>query len=103
MGENIITMESKNKETKKLSYEELESIAQNLSAQYQNLVEKYKELHAKHEGLLQNNYFIRLEWLFRVINSDKFTVDFRAKCEEEFINMMTPEESNEEIAEENKN
>lgn len=95
MGENIITMESKSKETKKLTYEELESAAQNLSAQYQNLVERHKELYAKYQELLQNNYFVRLEWLFRVINSDKFNVDFRNKCEEEFINMMTSEATEE--------
>ena len=93
MGENVVKMnpEVQDKESKKLSYEELENAAQNLSAQYQNLVERYKELHAKHQELLQNNYFVRLEWLFRVINSDRFNVDFRTKCEEEFVNMMTPE------------
>lgn len=99
MGENIITMESKNSEAKKLSYEELEKAAQNLSAQYQNLVEKHRELWAKHQDLIQNNYFVRLEWLFRVINSDKFNSDFRTKCEEEFINMMTPESTEEETKE----
>ena len=91
MGENIITMESKSKETKKLSYEELESAAQNLSMQHQNLIEKYKELYVKHQELVQSNYFVRLEWLWRIINSDKLTTSFREKCETEFMDMMTPE------------
>jgi hypothetical protein len=92
MGENIVKMgPNQDNETKKLSYDELEKAAQNLSVQHQNLIEKYKELYAKHQELLQNNYFIRLEWLFRVINSDKFNSDFKSKCEEEFITMMTPE------------
>jgi hypothetical protein len=92
-------MGNEKKQTTKLSYEELESAAQNLSAQYQNLVEKYKELYTKHQELLQNNYFVRLEWLFRVVNSDKFNSDFKAKCEEEFISMMTPETIEEETKE----
>lgn len=97
MGENIVKMGPANQdnETKKLSYEELETAAQNLSAQYQNLVNKYKELYTENQELKQSNYFVRLEWLFRVVNSDKFDPDFRFKCEEEFINMMTPENTEE--------
>ena len=87
--------ENQDKESKKLSYDELENAAQNLSAQYQNLVNKYKELYAENQELKQNNYFVRLEWLFRVINSDKFNPDFRNKCEEEFVNMMIPETTEE--------
>lgn len=97
MGENVVKMnpENQDKESKKLSYDELENAAQNLSAQYQNLVNKYKELYAENQELKQNNYFVRLEWLFRVINSDKFNPDFRNKCEEEFVNMMIPETTEE--------
>ena len=92
MGENIVKMgpEIQDNEAKKLSYEELESAAQNLSAQYQNLINKYKELYAENQELKQNNAFIRLEWLWRVVNSDRFDTSFRSKCEEEFIEMMTP-------------
>lgn len=98
MGENIVKMGSEKqneevKESKKLSYEELEAAAQNLSAQLQNVVNKYKEVYTENQELKQNNYFVRLEWLWRVINSDRFKEDFRFKCEEEFINMMTPEPS----------
>ena len=96
MGENIITMESKNKEVKKLTYDELESAAKNLSAQHQNLIEKYKELYTKYQELVQNNYFVRLEWLFKVVNSDRFNPEFRNKCEEEFISMMTTDNDEEE-------
>lgn len=92
MGENIVNMGPVNQEEKKLSYEELEQAAQSISAQYQNLVVKYKELAAKHQELMQNNYFVRLEWLYRVINSDRFPESFVKKCVDEFISMMTPTE-----------
>lgn len=99
MGENIVKMpvkqaaeETKAVENKKLSYEELENVAQNLSAQNQNLVNKYKELFAKHQELMQNNYFIRLEWLWRVISMDpnKFSMEFVQQCTDEFVELMTP-------------
>jgi hypothetical protein len=95
MGENIVNMGPVNQEVreeKKLSYEELEQAAQNLSAQYQNVLAKFKELAAKHQELMQNNYFVRLEWLYRVINSDKFPEEFIDQCTKEFITLMTPEE-----------
>lgn len=92
MGENIVKMSPDTKDNK-LSYEELEKAAQNLSAQYQNLVNKFKELYAENQEFKQNNYFVRLEWLWRVLNSDKFNESFRNKCEEEFIEMMTPSET----------
>lgn len=97
MGENVVKMNSEiqEKETKKLSYEELQSVAAQLSTQNQQIVAKYKELAAQHQELLQNNYFVRLEWLWRVIHSDKFNKDFVLKCSEEFISMMTPEENKE--------
>lgn len=97
MGENVVKMgqETSEKESKKLSYEELQSAAAQLSAQNQQLISKYKELAAQHQELLQNNYFVRLEWLWRVIHSDKFNPDFVLKCSEEFISMMTPEETKE--------
>lgn len=92
MGENIVNMNPVNQEEKKLSYEELEQAAQNLSAQYQNLVTKFKELAEKHQELVQSNFFVRLEWLYRVIHSDKFPESFIKKCVDEFIIMMTPAE-----------
>ena len=94
MGENIVNMGPVNqdKTESKLSYEELEKAAQNLSAQHQNLIARYKELVEKHQELIQNNYFVRLEWLYRVINSDRFPESFIDQCTKEFITMMTPEQ-----------
>ena len=88
---NVVDMPNKANEKKELSYEELQNACAQLSANYQNVVNKYKELADKHQELLQNNYFVRLEWLWRIINSDKLTVDFRARCKDEFIQMMNPE------------
>ena len=91
---NVVELPSKASEKKELSYEELQNACAQLSANYQNVLAKFKELHEKHDALLQNNYFVRLEWLWRVITSDKLTVDFRSKCEEEFMLLMNPEEDN---------
>ena len=94
MGENIVNMnpvDQEIREEKKLSYEELEQAAQNLSAQYQNLVTRFKELAEAHQELVHNNFFVRLEWLYKVINSDKFPESFIHQCVNEFISMMTPE------------
>lgn len=96
MGENIVNMSPVNQEVreeKKLSYEELENAAQNLSAQYQNLLAKFKELAEAHQELTHNNFFVRLEWLWRIINMEpnKFPEEFVHQCTDEFITMMTPE------------
>ena len=95
MEENIVNMgPAKDKEEKKLSYEELSNAAQNLSAQYQNLLNKYKELAEAHQELLNNNFFIRLDWLWRVINSEgKFPQEFVTQCVNEFMaNMQMPKQ-----------
>lgn len=75
MGE--VTKTEKNK----LSYEELENVANNLYARLQQA-----EL---------SNAFKRLDYLFKVVeNSHSFPEEFQKKCIEEIVSFMTiPEDT----------
>lgn len=82
-----------NKTAQKLSYEQLEQIASQLSQQVQNLYAKLQEAEV-------SNMLSRLNFLFKVVKNDsKFPADFVAKCVAEIVEIMTikePEESKEE-------
>ena len=86
-------MEEKKTEKKKLSYEELENVAHQLSEQSQTLYRKLQESN-------MTNMFKRLDYLFAVVeNIGVFPEDFAAKCIDEIVNTMTlpePEETEEE-------
>ena len=63
-------------ETKKLSYEELESVANNLYARLQQAD--------------MANMFKRLDYLFKIVeNIDNFPQEFTKHCIEEIVNIMT--------------
>ena len=82
-----------NKETQKLSYEQLEQVATQLSQQVQTLYAKLQEAEV-------SNMLSRLKFLFKVVQNDtKFPAEFVAKCVAEIEEVMTikePEESKEE-------
>lgn len=82
---------------KKLSYVELENVANQLSLQAQRLAEQNKQLQQKLQEVGLDNFFNRLEWLYKVIDGDNMYLsdDFKHKCAEEFEKMMTytPEDS----------
>lgn len=82
-----------NKTAQKLSYEQLEQIASQLSQQVQNLYAKLQEAEV-------SNMLSRLNFLFKVVENDsKFPADFVDKCVAEIVEIMTikePEESKEE-------
>lgn len=100
MGENIVQMGNNTPQEKKLSYEELQDAASKISANYNNLLERHRELIAKYQDAIQNQYFARLEWLWRIINkAELFNGDFIHKCTEEFIEIMMPSEQAEETKE----
>ena len=86
-------MEEK-KETKKLSYEELENVCHQLSEQSQTLYRKLQEAN-------MSNMFKRLDYLFAVVeNKVAFPEDFVKKCVDEIITSMTiPEETEEKTGE----
>lgn len=80
------------KETKKLSYEELEKVAQELHT-------KCGQLYAELQRLSVDNTFKRLDYLFKVVKyEDVFPSDFTEKCINEIITVMTiPDEKTEEL------
>lgn len=72
-----------NKEVKKLSYEELEKLANNLYA-------KCNELSTELQNSNMQNAFLRLDLLFKVVeNKSAFSKEFVERCVSEIETMMT--------------
>ena len=73
--------------TEKMSYEQLENVAHQLS-------EQAKQLYAKLQAANMSNMFKRLDYLFKVIeHGHMFKPDFLEKCIAEIEDFMTiPEE-----------
>ena len=70
-------------EEKKLSYEQLNEIAHQLSEQNRELYQKVQEMNMA-------NIFKRLEYLFKVVDlSVEFKQEFVNKCKEEITTLMT--------------
>lgn len=93
----VVEMQPTTKETErpeKMSYEQLENIAHQLS-------EQAKQLHMKLQAANMSNVFKRLDYLFKVVeNGYRFKQDFLEKCVKEIEDIMTvpeePENSEEE-------
>lgn len=86
-------LEPKN-EPKKLSYEELENVCHQLSAQAQQLNAQNQQLRAMVTEANLSNLYKRLDYLFEVINRDNpyLSTDFKKKCAIEIETLMaTPE------------
>lgn len=74
----------------KMSYEQLENIAHQLSDQA-------KQLYAKLQEANMVNVFKRLDYLFKVVeNAHAFNEEFVAKCVDEIEDLMTVPETEEE-------
>lgn len=88
------------KENEKMSYEQLENVAHQLS-------EQVRQLYAKLQEANLENMFKRLDYLFRVVeNAHSFSVDFVNKCTSEIESLMTlpdPEEEVKENSDQSKN
>lgn len=83
-------MEENVKEVKKLSYEELENVAAQLSQQVQRLSVALRQ--SEVEGVIK-----RLEMLFKVLeNKNSFTEEFLQNCAQEIEAIITPRETLEE-------
>lgn len=74
---------------KKLSYEELENVANQLSQQSQSLFKRVQEM-------TLNNFFTRLSFLFDIVrNSEKFPKDFIDEVVGEIISSIRLEPDDE--------
>lgn len=82
------------KAPEKMSYEQLENIAHQMSEQARNLYAKNQQLSKALEEANTSNFFRRLDSLWTVITSDTpyITEEFKIKCGQEFMDMMTPAE-----------
>lgn len=75
----------------KLSYEELENVARQLSEQSRNLYQKLQEAN-------MINVFKRLDYLFKVLENQKiFGNDFVTKCRNEIMDLMDTGNTDKEI------
>lgn len=80
---------------KKLSYEELENVCHQLSAQAQQLNTQNQQLRAALNEANLTNLYKRLDYLFEVINKDNpyLSVGFKKQCASEIETLMaTPEQ-----------
>lgn len=80
---------------KKLSYEELENVCHQLSAQSQQLNAQNQQLRIALNEANLTNLYKRLDYLFEVINKDNpyLSVDFKRQCAIEIETLMaTPEQ-----------
>ena len=96
--EKVVKVQPTTKETErpeKMSYEQLENIAHQLS-------EQAKQLYMKLQAANMSNMFKRLDYLFKVVeNGHMFKQDFLEKCIAEIEEIMTvPEETEEDNKEE---
>ena len=82
---------TKDERPEKMSYEQLENVAHQLS-------EQAKQLYMKLQAANMSNMFKRLDYLFKVVeNGHMFKQDFLEKCIAEIEEIMTvPEETDKE-------
>ena len=88
----VVEMKSQVQRPEKMSYEQLENVAHQLSEQNRQLFAKLQELNMA-------NMFKRLDYLFKVVeNGHMFKQDFLEKCIADIEEIMTvPEEAEEDI------
>jgi ribosome assembly protein YihI (activator of Der GTPase) len=86
----VVEMKPQVQRPEKMSYDQLESVAHQLSEQNRQMFAKLQELNMA-------NMFKRLDYLFKVIeNGHMFKQDFLEKCIAEIESLMTVPEQEEE-------
>ena len=82
----------------KMSYEQLENVAHQMSEQSRNLYHQNQQLAKRLEESNLQNFFRRLEYLWTIINSNTpyITEEFKVKCGQEFMDSMTLSEEQKE-------
>lgn len=85
----VVEMKPQMQRPEKMSYEQLENVAHQLSEQNRQLFAKVQELNMA-------NVFKRLDYLFKVVESGHmFKQDFLEKCITEIESLMTVSEQEE--------
>lgn len=86
----VVEMKPQVQRPEKMSYDQLESVAHQLSEQNRQMFAKIQELNMA-------NVFKRLDYLFKVVeNGHMFKQDFLEKCIAEIESLMTVPEQEEE-------
>lgn len=92
--EKVIKMQPEVERPEKMSYEQLENVAHQLS-------EQSKQLYMQLQNANMSNMFKRLDYLFKVVeHSHMFKLDFVNKCINEIEDFMTIPEETEDNSEE---
>lgn len=91
MEEKVIKPASKEA---KMSYEQLENIAHQMSEQSRNLYTQNQQLAKALEEAQMHNFFKKLDYLWAVIHSDSeyLSREFKIKCGEEFMEALSSKE-----------
>lgn len=95
MEENKKIKEEVKEESKKLSYEELENAARQLSVQLDALLKENRQLKVAAGQLQMNNLYTELNFRFKVIElQDSFDPEFVESCVNEIQKIMTSSDEN---------
>lgn len=79
------------KEVKKLSYEELENAAKQITAQAQNVARENQQLRAALQQATMSNMYTELNFKFKVVEfASAFTPEFVDRCVKSIEETMTP-------------
>lgn len=90
-------MEEKEKEVKKLTYEQLEGVAKQLSAQLDAVAKENQQLKMLAQKLQLDNLFAELNFRFKVLERpDMFPDEFVNRIVSEIQDIMTAKEQEEE-------
>ena len=82
----------KTQKTEKLTYEQLEAAANQISEQARALYNENMALKKRVEALTMNDVFAQLELRFKVLNYSKlFPEEFVVRVIKEIVDTMTPE------------
>lgn len=98
MGEvKEMKIASKNEAKEKMSYEQLENIAHQMSEQSKQLYTQNQQLARALEAAEMSNFFKKLDYLWNIIHSESpyLTEEFKIKCGEEFMEAMSSKEAEE--------
>lgn len=75
----------------KLTYEELENVAKQITMQADQVFEENKKLKSSLQQMAVNNAYTELGFRFKVLDYNKlFPEEFVKSCIEAIINVMTP-------------
>lgn len=79
------------KEVKKLSYEELENVAKQITAQAQSVARENQQLRAALQQTTMSNMYTELNFKFKVVEfASAFTPEFVDRCVKSIEETMTP-------------